>query len=215
CSQSIIKLLFLILLIIPVQKGPPAKNKRLKRNIAVLPPTARAPLYCTPSVYKLSKHLERGPQMERAAPPRRGGPRSRLGDSGDEKGEKSVEKEEAVEIEVVADLEGAPESSEAPNIALFNGNLVSKDEPNLPKMMEQMTQLMGNFTKAVSTRDNSRAPEFTNTSMKAPDCFDGTHAHKLRGFIQSHQLIFHNDPKNFFPYRKKVLHSTSILTGRA
>ncbi|MBW0585232.1 hypothetical protein O181_124947 [Austropuccinia psidii MF-1] len=51
--------------------------------------------------------------------------------------------------------------------------------------------------------------------MKAPDSFDGTQAHKLRGFIQSCQLIFHNDQANFFSDRKKVLYSTSFLTGRA
>ncbi|MBW0568693.1 hypothetical protein O181_108408 [Austropuccinia psidii MF-1] len=51
--------------------------------------------------------------------------------------------------------------------------------------------------------------------MKAPDSFDGTQAHKLRGFIQSCQLLFHNDPANFFSERKKVLYYTSFLTGRA
>ncbi|MBW0463729.1 hypothetical protein O181_003444 [Austropuccinia psidii MF-1] len=51
--------------------------------------------------------------------------------------------------------------------------------------------------------------------MKASDSFDGTPAHKLRGFIQSCQLIFHNDPANFSSDRKKVLYSTSFLTGRA
>ncbi|MBW0578757.1 hypothetical protein O181_118472 [Austropuccinia psidii MF-1] len=51
--------------------------------------------------------------------------------------------------------------------------------------------------------------------MKAPDCFYGTQAHKLRGFIQSCQLIFHNDPANFFSDKNKVLYSTSFLTGRA
>ncbi|MBW0476378.1 hypothetical protein O181_016093 [Austropuccinia psidii MF-1] len=51
--------------------------------------------------------------------------------------------------------------------------------------------------------------------MKAPDPFDGTQAHNLRGFIQSCQLIFHNDPENFLSDRKKALYSTYILTGRA
>ncbi|MBW0557939.1 hypothetical protein O181_097654 [Austropuccinia psidii MF-1] len=51
--------------------------------------------------------------------------------------------------------------------------------------------------------------------MKAPDYFDGTQAHKLKGIIQSCQLIFHNDPENFFSDRKKVLYSTSFLTCRA
>ncbi|MBW0484662.1 hypothetical protein O181_024377 [Austropuccinia psidii MF-1] len=51
--------------------------------------------------------------------------------------------------------------------------------------------------------------------MKAPDAFYGTQAHKLRGFIQSCQLVFHNDLASFFSKRDKVLHSTSFLIGRA
>ncbi|MBW0478360.1 hypothetical protein O181_018075 [Austropuccinia psidii MF-1] len=82
-------------------------------------------------------------------------------------------------------------------------------------MMKQMTQFTGKFTQAVATRDNSKVPAFKNPSMKTPDSFDGTKAHELRGFIQSCQFIFHNDPENFFSDRKKVLYSTSFLTGRA
>ncbi|MBW0587383.1 hypothetical protein O181_127098 [Austropuccinia psidii MF-1] len=82
-------------------------------------------------------------------------------------------------------------------------------------MMEQMTQFLGQLTKAVAPMDNSKAPEFKTPSMKAPDSFDGTQAHKLRGFIQSCQLIFHNYPSNFFSDRKKALYSNSFLTGRA
>ncbi|MBW0473260.1 hypothetical protein O181_012975 [Austropuccinia psidii MF-1] len=51
--------------------------------------------------------------------------------------------------------------------------------------------------------------------MKAPDSFDGTQAHKLRGFIQSCQLTFHNYPVKFFSDKKKIIYSTSFLTGRA
>ncbi|MBW0586665.1 hypothetical protein O181_126380 [Austropuccinia psidii MF-1] len=57
----------------PVQNSPPAKNTRSQRNPAVLTPSARVPLYCTPSVHQLSANLERGPQMEGEAPPREGG----------------------------------------------------------------------------------------------------------------------------------------------
>ncbi|MBW0489677.1 hypothetical protein O181_029392 [Austropuccinia psidii MF-1] len=81
-------------------------------------------------------------------------------------------------------------------------------------MMEQMTQLIGQLTQAVTPRDNYKAPAFKTPSMKPPDSFDGTQAHKLRGFVQSCQLVFHNDPENFFSDRKKVLYSTSFLTGR-
>ncbi|MBW0475380.1 hypothetical protein O181_015095 [Austropuccinia psidii MF-1] len=40
--------------------------------------------------------------------------------------------------------------------------------------------------------------------MKALDSFGGTQAHRLRGFIQSCQLISHNDPENFFSDRQKL-----------
>ncbi|MBW0555906.1 hypothetical protein O181_095621 [Austropuccinia psidii MF-1] len=82
-------------------------------------------------------------------------------------------------------------------------------------MMEQMTQFMGQLTQAVAPRDTSKAPAFKTPSMKAPDSFDGTKAYKWRGFIQSCQWIFHNDPENFFSDRKKVFYSTFFITGRA
>ncbi|MBW0481789.1 hypothetical protein O181_021504 [Austropuccinia psidii MF-1] len=74
---------------------------------------------------------------------------------------------------------------------------------------------MGQPLQEAAPRDNSKAPAFKTPSMKAPDSFDGTQAHKFRGFIQSCQLVFHNDPANFFSDRKKVLYLTSFLTGRA
>ncbi|MBW0535458.1 hypothetical protein O181_075173 [Austropuccinia psidii MF-1] len=137
------------------------------------------------------------------------GPRSILGKAEDEEGEKYEE------TEVESALAGAPEAFEASNIAHYNQPLVSQAEPNCLKMMEQMTQLMGQLTQAVTLRENSKAPAFKTPSMKAPDSFDDTQAHKLRGLIQSCKLIFHNDPENWFSDRKKVLYSTSFLTGRA
>ncbi|MBW0521706.1 hypothetical protein O181_061421 [Austropuccinia psidii MF-1] len=83
----------------PVQNSPPAKNTRSQRHQAVLAPTARAPLDCTPSVHKLSENLDRGPPME--------GPRRRLGEAEDEEGEDSVEQEDSEESEVAAALESA------------------------------------------------------------------------------------------------------------
>ncbi|MBW0503718.1 hypothetical protein O181_043433 [Austropuccinia psidii MF-1] len=74
---------------------------------------------------------------------------------------------------------------------------------------------MGKLTQAVTPRDTSKAPAFKTPSMKAPDSFDGTKAYKLRGFIQSYQLVFHNDPENLFSDMKKVLYTTAFLTGRA
>ncbi|MBW0493606.1 hypothetical protein O181_033321 [Austropuccinia psidii MF-1] len=51
--------------------------------------------------------------------------------------------------------------------------------------------------------------------MKAPECFYGTQPFKVRSFVQSCQLIFHNDPENFSQDRKTVLYATSFLIGRA
>ncbi|MBW0518124.1 hypothetical protein O181_057839 [Austropuccinia psidii MF-1] len=93
--------------------------------------------------------------------------------------------------------------------------IVSQTEPSLLKMMEKMTQFMGKLNQDVAPRDNPKTPAFKTPSMKAPDSFDGTQVHKLRGFIQSCQLIFHNYPGNFFSDRNKVLYSTSFLTSRA
>ncbi|MBW0496199.1 hypothetical protein O181_035914 [Austropuccinia psidii MF-1] len=190
----------------PVQHSPPAKNTRSQRHQAVLTPTARAPLDRTPSVHQLSANLDRGPPMEGAAPSRRGAFLSGL---------EADQGEEYEEAEVEAALEGAPEASEAPNLAHSNQPLVSQAEPNFLKMMEQMTQFMGQLTQAVAPRDASNAPAFKTPSMKAPDSFYGTKAYKLKVFIQSFPLILHNDPLNFFSYRKKLLYSTSFLTGRA
>ncbi|MBW0570232.1 hypothetical protein O181_109947 [Austropuccinia psidii MF-1] len=131
----------------PVQHGPSAKNTRSQRHQAVLPPTARAPLDRTPSVHQLSANLDRGPPMEGAAPSIRGGVKSRLGEAEDEEGEDSEE------TEVAAALAGAPEASEAPNLALSNQPLVSQAESNFLRMMEQVTQFMGQLTQAVAPRD--------------------------------------------------------------
>ncbi|MBW0469895.1 hypothetical protein O181_009610 [Austropuccinia psidii MF-1] len=135
------------------------------------------------------------------------GPRSRLGEVEDEEGESE-------EAEVAAVLEGAPQASEVANIAHSNKLLVSQAEPNFLKMMEQMTQFMGQLTQAVAPREYSKEPAFKTPSMKAPVSFDGIQDHKLGGFIQYCQLIFHNYPENFFSDRKRVLYSTSFHTDR-
>ncbi|MBW0474678.1 hypothetical protein O181_014393 [Austropuccinia psidii MF-1] len=56
----------------PVQHSPPAKNTRLQRNPAVITPTARVPLYHTPSVHQRNANLDKGPPMEGEEPSRRG-----------------------------------------------------------------------------------------------------------------------------------------------
>ncbi|MBW0525530.1 hypothetical protein O181_065245 [Austropuccinia psidii MF-1] len=115
------------------------------------------------------------------------GARARLGEVEDEEGEESVEEEDSGETEVADALANAP---------------------------EQMAIIMGHLSQAAAPRDNFKAHAFKNPSMKEPDSFYGTQAHKLRGFIQSWQLSFHNNPANSFSDRKKVLYLTSFLTGR-
>ncbi|MBW0562868.1 hypothetical protein O181_102583 [Austropuccinia psidii MF-1] len=182
----------------PVQNSPPAKNTRSQIHQAVLTPTERAPLDRTPSVHQLSSNLDRGPPMEGEPLFRRGGVKSRR----------------TISFPVL--LGGYPSISQGPR----NRSGEAEDEqggtePNFLKMMEKMTQFMGQLTQEFAPRDTSKAPAFKTPSVKAPDSFDGTKAYRLRGFIQSFQFIFHNDPPNFFFDRKKFLYSTSFVTGRA
>ncbi|MBW0508960.1 hypothetical protein O181_048675 [Austropuccinia psidii MF-1] len=79
--------------------------------------------------------------------------------------------------------------------------------------MQQMTQIMANI-QAASVYESSRPPAFRTPSMKAPECFDGTHPFKLRSFIQYRQLIFHNDLENCSQYRRKGIYATSFINGR-
>ncbi|MBW0511344.1 hypothetical protein O181_051059 [Austropuccinia psidii MF-1] len=124
------------------------------------------------------------------------GERARLGEVEDEDGEESVEDA----------LENAPEVPQGSILAPTNQPLVSQSDPSLLKIMEQMATIMGKLSQEGAPRDNSKAPALKTPSMKAPDPFDGTQAHKLRGFIQSCQLTSHNDPENSFSDKKKVLY---------
>ncbi|MBW0553666.1 hypothetical protein O181_093381 [Austropuccinia psidii MF-1] len=80
--------------------------------------------------------------------------------------------------------------------------------------MQQMTHILANLQAATSS-EASRPPAFKTPSMKAQEFFDGTQPFKVRSFIQSCQLIFHNDPANLSQDRNKVLYATSFLVGRA
>ncbi|MBW0494256.1 hypothetical protein O181_033971 [Austropuccinia psidii MF-1] len=69
--------------------------------------------------------------------------------------------------------------------------------------------------QAASLSESSRLPAFKTPSMNPPECFDGTQPFKVRSFIRSWKLTFHNDPANFSQERKKVLCATLFLIGRA
>ncbi|MBW0522442.1 hypothetical protein O181_062157 [Austropuccinia psidii MF-1] len=131
------------------------------------------------------------------------------GQDGEEEEENSVEEEESDGAPV-----GTSQGTGGPNIAQYNQPVFHQSEPSLLAIMQQMTQIMANLQKA-SSSDSSRALAFKTPSMKAPECFDGTQPFKVRTFIQSFQLIFHDDWANVSQDKKKVLYATSFLIGRA
>ncbi|MBW0521387.1 hypothetical protein O181_061102 [Austropuccinia psidii MF-1] len=128
------------------------------------------------------------------------------GEDREEEEENSVEGEESDGTEVFTAPVGESQGT--------GGQTLSQSEPSLLAIMQQMTQIMANLS-AASVCESSRPPAFKTPSIKAPECFYGTQPFKVRRFIQSCQLIFHNDPTNFPQDRKNVLHATSFLIGRA
>ncbi|MBW0583264.1 hypothetical protein O181_122979 [Austropuccinia psidii MF-1] len=202
----------------PVLHSTPGRSTRSQaRAQSVLTPTPKAPLDGTPAVPQLRAQLDRGPRMERAAPSRkkgRGPRRSCPGEDGEEEEENSVEEEGSDGTEGVPAPVGASQGTGGPTLAHSNQPVSHQSEPSLLAIMQQMTQIMANLQAAYSY-DLSRPPALKTPSIKAPECFDGTQPFKVRSFIQSFQLIFHNDPENFSQDRKKVLYATSVLIGRA
>ncbi|MBW0535157.1 hypothetical protein O181_074872 [Austropuccinia psidii MF-1] len=121
---------------------------------------------------------------------------------------KDGEEEEEDGTEGVPAPVGESQGIGEPTLAQSNHPVSHQSEPSLLVIMQKMTQIMAKLQVA-SYSDASRP------SMKAPECFDGTHPFKVRSFIQSFQLIFHNDLKNFSQDRKKALYSTSFCIGSA
>ncbi|MBW0580273.1 hypothetical protein O181_119988 [Austropuccinia psidii MF-1] len=124
------------------------------------------------------------------------------------------EEEESDGTEGVPAPVGASRGTGGPTLAQSNQPVSHQSEPSLLDIMQQMNQIMANL-QAASSSDSSRPQAFKTPSMRAPQCFDGTRPFKVRSFIQSCQLIFHNDPANLSQDRKKVLYATSFLIGRA
>ncbi|MBW0584825.1 hypothetical protein O181_124540 [Austropuccinia psidii MF-1] len=208
----------------PLQHSPPARQTRSQ---AVPTPTPRAPLDGTPAV---------PPIKEGAAPSRKearvlriynsfsgvvggfpgisrttfGG----LGEDGEEDEENSVEEERSDGNESAPAPVRASEGTRGPTLAQSDQPVSHHTKQSLLAIMQQMTQIMANIQAAASS-EVSRPLAFKTPSMKAPELFDGTQPFKVRSFIQSCQLIFHNDPANFSQDRKKVLYATSFLVGRA
>ncbi|MBW0570494.1 hypothetical protein O181_110209 [Austropuccinia psidii MF-1] len=141
-------------------------------------------------------------------------PQKGPGEDGEEEEENYVEGEESDGTEGVPAPVGASQGTEGPTLAQSNQPVSHQSELSLLAIMQKMTQIMANI-QASSSSEASRPPVFQTPSMKAPECFDGTQPFKIRIFIQSCQLIFHNDPENFSQDRKKVLYDTSFLIVRA
>ncbi|MBW0497328.1 hypothetical protein O181_037043 [Austropuccinia psidii MF-1] len=136
------------------------------------------------------------------------------GEDGEEEEENYVEEEGSDGTEGFPSSVGAPQGTGGPTLAQSNQPASCQTDSSLLAIMQRMTQIMANL-QAASSSDSSRPPAFKTQSIKAPEVFDRTWPFKVRSFIQSCQLIFHNDPANFSQDRKKVLYSTSFLIGRA
>ncbi|MBW0506088.1 hypothetical protein O181_045803 [Austropuccinia psidii MF-1] len=187
----------------PIQHSPPARQTRFQARIqAVLTPTPRAPLDGTPEVSQLRAKLDRGPILEGEAP---------TIFKGEEEEENSVIEEECDGTEDVPASVGESQGTGGPTLSQSNQPVSHQYEPSLLVIMHQMTQIMANI-QAASLSEASRPPAFKTPSMKAPEFLNGTQPFKVRSFIQSCQLIFHNDLASFYQDRKKVL---SFLIGRA
>ncbi|MBW0569946.1 hypothetical protein O181_109661 [Austropuccinia psidii MF-1] len=87
---------------------------------------------------------------------------------------------------------GVPQGTGRPTLAQSDQPVSHQSEPSFLEIMQQMTQIMANL-QAASSSESSIQPAFKNPSMKASECFCGTQPFKFRSFIQSCQLIFHND----------------------
>ncbi|MBW0474896.1 hypothetical protein O181_014611 [Austropuccinia psidii MF-1] len=162
----------------PVKHSPPARQTRSQaRAQAVLTPSPRAPLDCTPVVPQLRAKLDRGPILE-------GRKRAKKikvpGEDDEEEEENSVGEEESDGIEGVPAPVGASQGTGGP-------------------------------TLAQSYQPFSHQPP----AFKTPECSDGTQPFKVGSFIQSFQLIFHNNLANCSQDRNKFLYATSFLIGRA
>ncbi|MBW0514736.1 hypothetical protein O181_054451 [Austropuccinia psidii MF-1] len=136
------------------------------------------------------------------------------GEDGEEEKENSVEEEGSDSTEGPPAPVGVPQGTGGPTLAQSDQPISHQSEPFFLAIMHQMTQIMANL-QAASSSESSRPPAFKTPSMKVPEFFDESQRFKVRSFIQSCQLIFHNDLASFSQDRKKVLYATSFLIGRA
>ncbi|MBW0561419.1 hypothetical protein O181_101134, partial [Austropuccinia psidii MF-1] len=135
-------------------------------------------------------------------------------EDGEEEEENFVEEEESDGTQGVPAPLGASQGTGGPTLAQSNQPVSHQSEPSLLTIMQQMTHIMAN-PQVASSSEASRPPDFKSPSMKAPECLDGTQTFKVGSFIESCQLIFHNDLAKLSQDREKVLYATSFPIGRA
>ncbi|MBW0466272.1 hypothetical protein O181_005987 [Austropuccinia psidii MF-1] len=134
-----------------VQHSPPERQRKTQaRAQADLTPAPGAPLYGTPAVPQLRAYLDRGPNLEEAAPSRKEGRcprrsssfsgvvgtfpgilRTIFKGSGEEELENSVEEEESDGTEVVPAPVGASQCTGGPTLSQSNQPVSYQSEPSL------------------------------------------------------------------------------------
>ncbi|MBW0575508.1 hypothetical protein O181_115223 [Austropuccinia psidii MF-1] len=105
------------------------------------------------------------------------------GEDDDDEEENYVEEEEYDGTEGVPAPVEASQGTGGPTLAQSDQPVSHQSEPSLLAIMKQNTQVMANL-QAASSSGSSRPPAFKITSMKAPECFDGTLPFKVRSFLQ-------------------------------
>ncbi|MBW0483827.1 hypothetical protein O181_023542 [Austropuccinia psidii MF-1] len=104
------------------------------------------------------------------------------GEDGEEEEENSVEEEESDCTEGVPSPVGECKGTEGPTLAQSDQPVSHQSEPSILAIMQRMTQILTNFQVA-SVSESSRPPALNTLSIKAQECFDGTHPFKFRSFI--------------------------------
>ncbi|MBW0519641.1 hypothetical protein O181_059356 [Austropuccinia psidii MF-1] len=184
----------------PVQNSPPARQTRSQaRNKSVLTKPPKVPLDGTSEVCQMRAHLDRGPVMEGEAPSRKEGrgPRRSSSFSGVVGRFQEVSR---------TTFKGPSEDGE------------EEEENSLEEEGSDGTESVSASAGGSQENDSDycqSSRSLKTPSMVAQECIDGTQPFKLRSFIQSFQLIFHNDKENLSEDRKEALYSTSFLIGRA
>ncbi|MBW0480969.1 hypothetical protein O181_020684 [Austropuccinia psidii MF-1] len=173
----------------PIQHSTPARQTTSQaRAQAVLNPTPRAPLDRTPAVPQMRAQFGRRITFQEG---RKRTTFKASGEAGEEEKDNSVQEEESDGSEGAPALVGASQGTGGPTLAQYNQPVSHQFEPSLLAIMQKMTQIISNL-QAASSSEESRSPAFKTPSIKAPEYFDGTQPFKVRIFIQSCQLIFHN-----------------------